>query len=53
MELKASNHVATAINVFINDVGVPDKIVCDLATAQTGKHSEVMKLIRRFNIKMS
>jgi hypothetical protein len=42
MKSKASNHIATAINAFIDDVGVPDTLACDLATEQTGKHSEVM-----------
>jgi hypothetical protein len=52
MESKASANLAAALTEFIDDIGVPDTLVCDLATEQTGKNSEVMKLIRRFNIKM-
>ena len=33
-------------------MGVPDSIVCDFASEQTGKHTEVMKLIRQSNIRL-
>ena len=51
MESKASVHIAAALTEFIDDVGIPDTLVCDLASEQTGKHAEVMKIIRRMNIK--
>lgn len=51
MESKSSSEIAHALNEFINDVGVPDTLTCDLATEQTGRHTEVVKLMRRFNIK--
>jgi hypothetical protein len=52
MESKSSANIAAALNAFIDDVGVPDTLTCDLAAEQTGKNSDVMKLVRRFNIKM-
>ena len=52
MESKASTHIAVALNAFVGDVGIPDTLVCDLASEQTGKNSDVMTLIRRLNIKM-
>jgi hypothetical protein len=51
MESKASVHIAAALTEFIDDVGIPDTLVCDLASEQTGKHTEVIKIIRRMNIK--
>ncbi|KAI2497256.1 Reverse transcriptase (RNA-dependent DNA polymerase) [Fragilaria crotonensis] len=52
MESKASSNIANALTEFIDDVGVPATLICDLATEQTGKHSEVMKIIRRNHIKL-
>jgi hypothetical protein len=51
MESKASVHIVTTLTEFIDDVGVPDTLVCDLASEQTGKNTEVMKIIRRLHIK--
>jgi hypothetical protein len=44
----ASNALAT----FADDVSIPDTLVCNFATEQTGQHSDIMKLIRRFNIRL-
>jgi hypothetical protein len=52
MESKVSLNIATALNTFFDDVGVPAKLTCDLASEQTGKNTDVMKLIRRLNIKL-
>jgi hypothetical protein len=48
---KASEHIANALREFIDDVGVPDELICDLATEQVGVHTPVMDIIRRFHIK--
>jgi hypothetical protein len=52
MPSKASKHIAQALRDFIDDVGVPDELVCDLATEQVGVHTPVMEIIRRYHIKM-
>ena len=52
MESKASSNIATALNTFFDDVGVPVELICDLASEQTGKNTDVMKLVRRLNIKL-
>ena len=52
MESKASNNIATALTEFIDDVGVPGTLICDLATEQTGRHTEVIRLIRRSHIRL-
>ena len=51
MESKSIANIAAALSEFIDDVGVPDTLICDLAPEQTGKQTGVMKLIRRRNIK--
>jgi hypothetical protein len=52
MESKASWNIATALNTFFDDVGVPAELTCDLASEQTRKNTDVMKLICRLNIKL-
>jgi hypothetical protein len=52
MESKASSNIARALQDFIDDVGIPDSLVCDFASEQTGKHTEVMKMIRQSNIRL-
>jgi hypothetical protein len=51
MNSKASENIANALREFIDDVGVPNEIVCDLATEQVGIHTPVMEVIRRFHIR--
>jgi hypothetical protein len=51
MVSKASEHIARALREFIGDVGVPDELVCDLATEQVGINTPVMDIIRRYHIK--
>jgi hypothetical protein len=52
MESKASSNMRLPLNEFINDVGIPDTLICDFASEQTGKHTDVMKLIQRLQIRM-
>jgi hypothetical protein len=48
---KASENIAMALREFIDDVGIPDELVCDLATEQVGSHTPLMDIIRRYHIK--
>ena len=52
METKASVNIARALQEFVDDVGIPETLVCDFASEQTGKNTDVMKLIRHANIKL-
>ncbi len=52
MESKSSHDIAQALSEFIDDVGIPGTLICDFATEQTGKHAEVLKLIRRNQIRL-
>ena len=52
MESKASANISRALQEFIDDVGIPDTLACDFASEQTGKHTDVMKLIRKSHIKL-
>ena len=40
------------LSEFIDDVGIPGTLICDFATEQTGKHAEVLNLIRRNQIRL-
>ena len=52
MESKSSHDIAQALTEFIDDVGVPGTLICDFATEQTGKNTEVMKVVRRNQIRL-
>jgi hypothetical protein len=52
MQSKASANIATVLQEFIDDVGITETLVCDFASEQTGKHTEVMKVIRRASVKL-
>ncbi len=52
MKSKASAHIATELQEFIDHVGISETLVCDFSSEQTGKHTEVMKIIRRANIRL-
>ena len=52
MESKASNNIAQALHDFVDDVGIPGTLICDLATEQTGKNTDVLKAVRRFQIRL-
>jgi hypothetical protein len=51
MESKLSSEIAQALYEFINNVGVSDSLTHALAAEQIGRHTDVVKLIRRLNIK--
>ncbi|KAI2492275.1 Reverse transcriptase (RNA-dependent DNA polymerase) [Fragilaria crotonensis] len=52
MASKSSHDIAQALTEFIDDVGVPGTLICDFATEQTGKNTEVMKVVRRNQIRL-
>ncbi len=52
MKSKASSNIAKALTAFIDDVGIPGTLMCDLATEQTGKNTDVMKLVQQFQIRL-
>ncbi|KAI2490038.1 Reverse transcriptase (RNA-dependent DNA polymerase) [Fragilaria crotonensis] len=52
MESKSSHNIAQALSEFVDDVGIPGTLICDLASEQTGKNTEVPKAIRRFHIRL-
>ena len=52
MESKASKNIARALIEFTDDVGIPGTLSCDFASEQTGKNTEVLKLVLRFQIKL-
>jgi hypothetical protein len=52
MESKASTNIATVLQEFIDDVGIPETLVCDFASEQTGKNTEVMRIVRQSNVKL-
>jgi hypothetical protein len=52
MESKASRNIAQALCKFVDDVGIPGTLICDFATEQTGKNTEVLKAIRRYQIRL-
>jgi predicted GIY-YIG superfamily endonuclease len=37
---------------FADDVGIPDTLVCDLATKQTGKNTPMIKEVRHLRIRV-
>lgn len=52
MDSKSSFNIAQQLSEFIDDVGIPETLICDLATEQTGQHTEVLKVIRRNQIRL-
>lgn len=48
----SANIVHTTLNEFVEDVGIPDTLINNFATEQTGKHSDVIKLIHQLHIKL-
>jgi hypothetical protein len=52
MESKASASIANALQEFIDDVGILETLVCDFASEQTGKNTDVMQMIRQLSIKL-
>ena len=52
MESKESHNIAHSLNEFVDDVGIPGTLICDIATEQTGKNTEVLKAVRRHQIRL-
>ena len=52
MESKESSNVANALGEFVDNVGIPDMLICDFATEQAGKHTDVMRMIQRLHINL-
>jgi hypothetical protein len=52
MPLKSSEHIAQTLREFVDDVGIPNTLICDLATEQVGTHTPMMKEIRQLRIKL-
>ena len=52
MESKSSACIADSLQDFSDDIGIPDTLVCNLATEQTGWHTPMMKEVWRLQIKM-
>ena len=47
MESKSSYDIAQALTEFVDDVvGVPGTLICNFSTEQTGKNTEVMKVVQ-------
>ena len=44
-EVKSKCNIAHALSQFADDVGIPDTLICDFASEQTGKYIEVIKLV--------
>ena len=52
MESKASANIANVLQEFVDDVGILETLVYGFAFEQTGKNTDVMKIIRHMNIKL-
>jgi hypothetical protein len=52
MPSKSSEHIAQTLREFVDDVGIPNILICDLATEQVGTHTPMMKEIRQLCIKL-
>jgi hypothetical protein len=52
MESKSSACIANSLQDFADNVGIPDTLVCDLATEQTGRNTPMMQEVRRLRICM-
>jgi hypothetical protein len=52
MTSKSSENIAQTLNDFVDDVGIPNTLICDLATEQVGPHTPMMKEIRKLRIKL-
>jgi hypothetical protein len=52
MESKSSANIASTLQDFADDVGIPDTFICDLATEQVGLHTPMIKEVRRLRIQL-
>jgi hypothetical protein len=52
MSSKSSENIAQTLRDFVDNVGIPNTLICDLATEQVGPHTPMMKEICHMRIKM-
>jgi hypothetical protein len=52
MALKSSENIAQTLRDFVDDVGIPNTLVCDLATEQVGSYTPMMREVRHYRIRM-
>jgi hypothetical protein len=52
MMSKSGECIAQTLREFVDDVGIPNTLICDLASEQVGTHAPMMKEIRQFRIKL-
>jgi hypothetical protein len=52
MTSKSSENIAQTLRDFVDDVGVPNTLICNLATEQVGPHTPMMKEVRHLRIRM-
>jgi hypothetical protein len=45
MESKASSNIAQALQEFIDDVDIPETLICDFASKQTDRKTDVMRIV--------
>jgi hypothetical protein len=50
MTSKSSKNIAQTLQDFVDDVGVPNTLICDLATEQVGPRTPMMKEVRHLRI---
>jgi hypothetical protein len=52
MTLKSSENIAQTLRDFVDDVGLPNTLISNLATEQVGPHTPMMKEVRHLRIRM-
>jgi hypothetical protein len=52
MASKSSEHIAQTLKDFIDNVGVPNELVYDLASEQAGHHTPMMAVIQQYRINL-
>jgi hypothetical protein len=52
MTSKSSENIAQTLNEFVDDIRIPNTLICDLAMEQVGPHTLMMKEIRQLRIKL-
>jgi hypothetical protein len=50
MTSKSSENIAQTLRDFVDDVGIPNILICDLAMEQVGPHTPMMREIRHLQI---
>jgi hypothetical protein len=52
MTSKSGECITQTLREFVNDVGIPDNLICDLASEQDGTHTPMIKEFRQLRIKL-